>query len=359
LTVGDQKAERDGFEALARSYGVSGKLFHKLSLDSSEAGYALAHDVGAAIDDVSSSRVVACVLTTIDDALDRSDPGGIEWTADTVKHLRPLLERARRAGRVVVLTSDHGHIVERRAGRTAPARDYSSNRSRPYAVGSPPVEGEVRVRGRRVLLHDGDAVLAVDERLRYGPLKAGYHGGAAPAEVVIPVAVLALGEAPEGWRHAPPQSPAWWRGPLSEPTVQLVTPPSALPSTVAVRNARPDEVPTLFDDVEAAARPAGLVAEVLASATYREQRSRATRAAVTDAQVGALLTALLSVSGNRLDPESAAAALGVATVQLEGALSQARRLLNVEQYPVLDRDADGSTIVLDVDLLREQFGVSV
>jgi hypothetical protein len=35
----------------------------------------------------------------------------------------------------------------------------------------------------------------------------------------------------------------------------------------------------------------------------------------------------------------------------------AQRLLNVEQYPVVDRDADGVTILLDLDLLKEQFGV--
>ena len=40
-------------------------------------------------------------------------------------------------------------------------------------------------------------MLAVDENLRYGPLKAGYHGGAAPAEAVVPVAVLVPGAVPE------------------------------------------------------------------------------------------------------------------------------------------------------------------
>ena len=38
-------------------------------------------------------------------------------------------------------------------------------------------------------------MLAVDETLRYGPLKAGYHGGAAPAEAVVPVVVLVPGGA--------------------------------------------------------------------------------------------------------------------------------------------------------------------
>jgi hypothetical protein len=58
-----------------------------------------------ALDAVASTNLVACVLNTVDDALDRSDPGGTEWTADAVKHLRPLLDRAQRAGRVIVLTA--------------------------------------------------------------------------------------------------------------------------------------------------------------------------------------------------------------------------------------------------------------
>jgi hypothetical protein len=45
-------------------------------------------------------------------------------------------------------------------------------------------------------------------------------------------------------------------------------------------------------------------------------------------------------------------------VQFGGALPMVQRLLNVEQYPVLDRDPDGNTIVLDVELLREQFQVA-
>ncbi|MBX6721610.1 MAG: BREX-2 system phosphatase PglZ, partial [Dactylosporangium sp.] len=352
LTVGEQSVERAGFEMLTKSHGVNASLFYKLALDSSPGGYALAHEVRAAIDDVVGTPLVACVLNTIDDALDRSDPDGTDWTADTVKHLHPLLERARQAGRVVVLTSDHGHVVERREGRVKQAPSMSSNRSRPYAGGGPLDESEVRVRGRRVLLHDGDAVLAVDEGLRYGPLKAGYHGGASPAEVVVPVSVLAPGEAPPGWRLAPPQSPGWWRSPVSEAATPSA--PVALSPQPSPLSSRGQEPPTLFD---AETEPRRLEGAVLASAVYREQRRRASRTAVTDEQVGDLLAALLAAPDHRLDAESAAAALGVAAIQLSGALSQVQRLLNVEQYPVLSRDADGKTLVLDVDLLCEQFEV--
>ncbi len=349
--VGEQQVERTGLETLAKAHVATARLFHKLSLDSSAGGYALAHEVGAAIDDVAGTALVACVLNTIDDALDRSDPGGTNWTTDTVKHLRPLLERARRAGRMVVLTSDHGHVVERREGFLKPAAGVSSNRSRPFAGGAAPDAAEVRVRGRRVLLHDGDAVLAVDERLRYGPLKAGYHGGASPAEVVVPVSVLAPGEAPAGWRLAPPQSPTWWRGALTEQAAPVEKAPPVQRSPLGSRG---KEAPTLFD---VAPEPVSVVESVLASPIYRDQRGRASRLAITDEQVGKLLTALLAVPAHRLDPESAAAALGVAAIQLAGALSQVQRLLNVEQYAVLSRDADGATVILDAELLRTQFEV--
>lgn len=348
LATGEQPAEISGLGTLAKAHGLTARLFHKVSLDSSAAGYALAHDVAATIDDTAGTALVACVLNTIDDALDRSDPGGTAWTADTVKHLRPLLERARTAGRLVVLTSDHGHVIERRQGKSLPATSVSSNRSRPVDPTKPAGEGEIRARGRRVLLHGGDAILAVSERLRYGPLKAGYHGGAAPAEAVVPISVLAPGEAPDGWRLAPPQSPSWWRGPVNGGTAPAAAP--AASTKAGTRAPRTSQAPTLFDE-----QP-DVAAAVLASPTYRDQRKRAARAAITDDQVARLLSALLATSAYRLDPESAAAALGVATVQLTGALSQAQRLLNVEQYPVLSRDADGR-VVLDTTLLRDQFGV--
>ncbi|MGW2395400.1 BREX-2 system phosphatase PglZ [Kitasatospora sp. NPDC001664] len=350
---GGQAEERDGFAALCRAAGIHSALFHKQPLDTSEAGFELGHDVTAAINDVNGTRLVACVLNTIDDALDRSDPGGTAWNASNVKHLRPLLDAARRSGRLVVLTSDHGHVIERRDGRSLSIPGASSNRSRPGASGPAPTEGEIRVQGQRVLLHGGDATLAVDERLRYGPLKAGYHGGAAPAEVIVPVCVLTPTSEPDGWRYAPPQSPDWWRGPVA------VEDAAAKPATQPVRRDTEDSGPTLFDVPPAA--PAGrkdLAASVIASRTYRDQRSRATRVLIEDEQVGGLLRALLAAPANRLDSESAAAALGIATVQFNGALGQVQRLLNVEQYPVLSRDADGVTVVLDLVLLREQFEVT-
>ena len=196
LRAGGQDVELRGYRALTTSYGLRGaELFHKKPLDSSRLGFAVADDVAAAIADVTGQPLVTCVLNTIDDALDRSDPGGTEWGPNAVRHLVPLLDRARNAGRIVVLTADHGHVVERRQGTQRAYPEISSGRSR--AATGPAGDGEVLVAGPRVLRHDGRAVLAVDEQLRYGPLKAGYHGGGAPAEAVVPVAVLVPGAVPE------------------------------------------------------------------------------------------------------------------------------------------------------------------
>jgi hypothetical protein len=375
LRTGGQDAEKRGYDALIEAHRVPRPaLFHKKPLDSARLGYAVADDVAAAIADVTRYPLVTCILNTIDDALDRSDPGGTEWGTDAVKHLAPLLERARQAGRVVVLTADHGHIVERRQGTQRAYAAISSGRSR--AADQPAGDGEVLIAGRRVLKHEGRAVLAVDEQLRYGPLKAGYHGGGAPAEAIVPVIVLVPGAVPEGLslELAPPQEPAWWIDPAAPPSSGPAPPQAAAPAparapAAAARTRPRDAAPTLFDEAPGTGSPAGvaaaggagpsgpLAATVVKSAAYAAQKKVAGRVSVTDDQVRALLGALLDAPGNRLVPARAATALTVSPVLLRGAVLHVQRLLNVEGYPVLRVDADGTTLILDEDLLREQFGI--
>jgi hypothetical protein len=392
LRRGAQDTERDRYTVLARAHGLtSAPLFHKKPLDSTQPGYAVADDVAAAINDVSRHPLVTCVLNTVDDALDRSDPGGTSWGADTVKHLDPLLERARHAGRTVILTADHGHVIERRQGTQRPYPDMSSGRSR--GASPPPGDGEVQVSGERVLLHGGTAVLAVDENLRYGPMKAGYHGGASPAEAVVPVTVLVSGDVPadSGLRLAPPQEPSWWTDPVlstgpTTPTASSAaraaatrTPTSATrpPKSTSELAKRPGEaMDTLFDVPGPAAQPgtsspesvppdsSGLAAQaaataqaVLASPAYKENKKRAGRITVTDAKVDALLAALAGSPSHRLSPVAAASALQEPPVMLRGAITQVQQLLNIDGAAVIRIDADGATVILDGAALAEQYGV--
>lgn len=351
LTSGGQNIESAGFEALTKSTGINrAALFHKAPLDTSRPGLALQDDIATVISDP-QTELVACVLNTVDDSLDKSDPAGITWTPETIRHLRPLLSAAMAAGRSVVMTSDHGHIVERRRGELRTFVDTSSARSR--AVNGTISEDEVLVQGRRVLSEGGCAVLAVNETLRYGPVKAGYHGGASPAEVVVPIVVMVPGTSlPAGWKEAPIQEPLWWSiGGMSKAPVRKFigsgfTAPAAGNTSSLFEN---------FAENEIEERLVGSV--VTASRTYKAQKGIAGRVAVADIQVGALLDALVSAPATRLTKEAAATVLQVPPTRMSGAVAQLQKLLNVEGYGVLR--VDGAFLILDAALLAEQFGVNV
>ncbi len=130
---------------------------------------------------------------------------------------------------------------------------------------------------------------------------------------------------------------------------------------------RPQEAaPTLFDEpgtepaqiLSPAVAPVSTAASaVLRSPSYTTQKRVAGRVSVSDEQVRGLLDVLLAGPSRRLAPAAAATALQVSPVTLRGAILHVQRLLNVEGYPVLRVDADGATLILDEDLLREQFGI--
>jgi hypothetical protein len=134
-----------------------------------------------------------------------------------------------------------------------------------------------------------------------------------------------------------------------------------------LRKPQKDATPSLFDEpaagkpsaaAEGIAAPSDPVsAAVLRSPAYVAQKKIAGRVSVADDQIDRLLSALLAAPGHRLVPAQAATALAVPTATLRGAVLHTQRLLNVEGYPVLRIDADGSTVILDEALLREQFGI--
>lgn len=361
LLSGGQSQERTEFAQIAARGGVAGSaLFHLGSLESRAAGFVLADDVRGGLRDTDDRPLVACVLNTIDNALDRSDPGGTDWTDDTVKHLRPLLAAARDAGRAVLLVGDHGHVVERR--RRTEKLDGTETSARSRQVDNPARDGEVQVKGPRVL-PDGEAVLTVDEDIRYTSRKAGYHGGASLAEVAVPLVVLVPTPAdasdegfravcPTGWEAAPSQEPLWWNTALDAAS-RAPAPPAPAKSTDE------ETPPTLFDTVDDAAAErstaGGIGAAVIATRTYAEQKALAPRARLRDDNVAALVDALVMAPANRLPLPAVSSLLGVAPSRINGAITVLTTVLNVEGYAVVIRDGD--LLVLDPSLLEDQFGV--
>ena len=230
LTQGGQAAERTGFAVHARLVAASRaghppRLFHKADIG---AGPELGTEVGEAVADA-RQRIVGVVHNAVDAQLSGSDQLDLTWTAEGLRQVAALLYAARDAGRIVVVTGDHGHILDE---GTVQLDGGSGDRWR-SGVG-PPRDNEVALSGGRVLSPGGGtSVLAAwSERVRFAARRGGYHGGASPQEVLIPVAVLAAGNAPPGWSEAPPAEPAWWRSANEDvalPSVGAVLPPPPPP----------------------------------------------------------------------------------------------------------------------------------
>ena len=102
-------AEHAGLLRHCRS-GTPPVLFHKDALqETSEAS--LAEGVIREIESP-RRRVVGVVINAVDDHLLKGDQLDIRWSGDEIKVLPKLLYEARAAGRIVVLATDHGHVLD-------------------------------------------------------------------------------------------------------------------------------------------------------------------------------------------------------------------------------------------------------
>ncbi|MEX6465488.1 BREX-2 system phosphatase PglZ [Dietzia cinnamea] len=385
LALGGQQEERSGFAA--RFPG--GTLFHKADLDAG-----LTDTVRSAIYDTTHVPVVGVVLNTVDDALDRSDPIATTWTTSRVTHLDKLLDYARAVGRDVVLLSDHGHVVERSLVGKVTADGAVSARWRP-AAGGPAGENERYVSGNRVLAPGADgtprheAILAVDEDLRYTGKKAGYHGGASPAEVCAPVAVLVQSldglDEHSTFPAGPPVLdpwPGWWpiataaseasadAAPTSATGIgsaggQPTAGRPATPKSGARRKAaRATEQVSLFDSFDGDeptatparathAKPADKFAD-LGRTQYFKERVKAQQLKPSPAELADVLRAIAANNG-RMPIAVLGTTLGLNALQISGTVARIQKVVNVDGMPVLERE--DNDVVLAPQILFEQFGL--
>jgi len=365
LTLGAAAQEKSGFAShaalLANSRaGMPPRLFHKGDLADATN---LASEVRAAMADP-HQRVIGVVYNAVDDHLSGPDQLHQRWTLEDLRLLLPLLREAREARRVVVITADHGHLLE--DGTTQVSGGGDSDRWRPGTDGRAP--HEVAVSGGRVVTSDGsnNVVCLWGESTRYGGRKNGYHGGLSPQEVTVPLSVMVpLGMNLPGWTPAPPAQPEWWELPPIpkskevKPAHGQISVPPARP-TGRKPTAQPDQ-PQLFDPTELprTSAPTALdwISALLSGTIYASQRQLAARVALPDEKMRALLTAL-SERGGKLSRAALAQRLSLPEVRLGGMLSAVRRMLNVDQAPVLVIDEAAGTVELNIALLRQQFRVA-
>jgi hypothetical protein len=349
LTSGTQATEKRGFEDHA-GLRATGKasfppiLFHKDEIGAS--GGELSESARLEIRNP-NRKIVGAVVNVVDDSLEGPEQLAIRWSLDQVPVLRALLSEARDAGRVVILLSDHGHVLDH--GSTLNRRQDASDRWRAAGVDQTLSAEERLVAGRRVVAEGQRFISPVTESVRYtANRRQGYHGGLTPQECLAPISVIAPSLAEiEGWQVQTAVPPDWWFE-STEAMPAAVT--SRAPSRKGKVTARPSM--PLFEET---GRVADWVTAVLASDVFGQQLELF-GGRLKREQAEQALRVLAERKGVQMKP-AFAQRLGVTPIRVDGFLASLQRILNVDGYPVLTVDSS-QTVRLNLMLLKEQFALN-
>ncbi|KOV50357.1 bacteriophage resistance protein [Streptomyces sp. AS58] len=376
LMKGTQADEKRLFPTLKLWGGAPAAVFHKDDLRTETVGDTFGPALTEALAD--GRTHVAVVLNAIDDRLAKEQKlGDGAWRVDDVPGLRDLLRAAVEQGMAVLLTSDHGHVVDRHGTKVDAVTEPASARHR--LPGGTIGEREIALTGPRVVWPEPGASIVVlwDADSRYTALKAGYHGGASLAEFTIPVlAFLPFGaEPPKGWRELGDQRPPWWAPEEAGKPVPDERPAQsagAFPKRGATKPRKkqpdPESLPDALFDVALTAggddalltptvvsRTEVLVTALLDSQTYQVQLEGLARKPQQE-QVRKALAALLDAGGT-LPVTALAQRAGMPTARGDGFAAVLRQLLNYDGVQVLETLPDGRTLRLHEALMREQFAL--
>jgi hypothetical protein len=359
LRQGASTDEQAGFEAHAglRKHCKSGFppiAFHKSALRGEEDAV-LAGEIREEIASL-DRLVVGVVINAIDDHLLKGEQLDTRWSRDTIPVLPALLHEAKLSRRLVIITSDHGHVLDSSSVfRTGDGGERWRN-----AVNAPG-EGELRLSGPRVMIAGSKVVIVPwSESIRYGINKNGYHGGVSPQEMVTPIAVLCPSEVfPDGWVDVPVDVPLWWDEPAVAPEVA-----ARLPGRTKPR--KPEQTGLLFDMEEESVKPSvpvaklpidsGLIATLFRSAIFEQQKKLAGRSVPSDEVLRSVLSAL-DQRGGRMTSAAIARTVNYPPIRLRGLLAVMQRVLNIDGFAVLTRDEASDTVDLNRELLKRQFGL--
>ncbi|NYF54060.1 BREX-2 system phosphatase PglZ [Tunturiibacter gelidoferens] len=341
LICGAQNIEKRGFQEFADFRYGKPVLFHKDEVGSS--GADLSESLRLAVSK-NDSKIVGVVLNVIDDSLSGPEQLSIRWNLRSIAVLQTLLNEAKSAGRVVILASDHGHVLD--YGSKLTRKADAADRWRPSS-GIADISGdELEVNGQRVLAEGGQITAPTSERTRYtANRRHGYHGGLTAQECIVPVAVLAPRVMEiEGWGRDNSIGPDWWQDEESDLVSERMQPRSIAKNGTALKPTMP-----LFERSGAAR---DWVDALLASNVFIEQMETFA-GRMKKEQVEEYLRVL--AERNLVLLKSAfAQKLEISSLRVDGMIASLQRILNVEGYPVLSVDSS-QTIRLNLQLLKEQF----
>jgi hypothetical protein len=300
----------------------------------------------------------------VDDNLLKGQQIDVRWSRDEIKVLPALLHEARMARRLVVLVADHGHVLD---CQTQARPGEGGERWR--AASGEPAADELLVEGPRVAVEGRRLIAPWSERVRYGAMKNGYHGGLTPQEMVVPIVVLSgIDKFPAGWREQPVDTPVWWDDTVEKAPAVEQPPPVLKPSKpdpgmlfdfrgsdeVPEEPRKPDEPKKTEEEKKAGEPCPAWVPRLLASVVFEQQKQLGGRGLPGDDIFSKLLT-MLDRRGGKMTAVALARALEFPALRLPGLLAKAQRVLNIDGYAVLSRDDASDTVELNRELLLKQF----
>ncbi len=327
LARGTQGSEEIAFAARPSVKQHPPVLFHKNDLA------AMADPESPVLREIANTKrvIVGIVINAIDDSLSGPVQIAPDWNLEYLAVLRPLLAEAAAAGRIVLLTSDHGHVLD--YGTDFRRHDGSDR----YHSGKPESAGEFHLEGGRVVGTSGITALGVEGVRFSSKPRNGYHGGITPQECLVPVVVLADREdAIAGWHEVAEARPDWWSA-------------SELAPVQAPKSKRKTKQASLFVE------ESDWIATLLASDVFRQQmESPGNR--IKAEQIATALRALDSGEGRLLRPVFATR-MNLALVRVGTTVAAMQRVLNYDGYGVLTIDEASDMVILDRALLERQFSL--
>jgi len=299
-------------------------------------------------------KVVGIVVNAIDDDLDSGSQDNRVWNLDDINPLHEILSECREAGRWIIFTSDHGHVLDYGSELLKSENEGRGDRFR--VPDGRLVEGEIEVNGARVKNGYGadKVILALDPDRRYGKDKRGYHGGANPQEVIIPLAFLApaeIEELPDSWQPVTLNRPEWWQLKASKKHAE---PASAIPTKTKNHDSRELD---LFEPAPPVESSQTLGSVLIASEIFTEQMKQVAARRLDPSQVSTLVS-LLNEKGGQMSRGELAKGLKLLPLRIDGLVRTASKVLNIDGYEALSLDLSTETVSLDEAILRAQFELS-
>ncbi len=327
-------------------------------------GGGLSDDAATAVR--SQQRIVGVVVNAIDDQLSGSAQMRVTLSSESIRPFKGLIDAAESAGRLVLLSSDHGNISSQRfvgvavrpTSRELEGIDNRGARYRLLASGEAPAADEVELPSGALKAPNGitRVAAAVSETVRYSSvLHAGEHGGATLAEAIAPFVLLApRGLLPElknlHVEETPVSPPRFWERddlrPAPIPPPEAAAPPMAAPTELHDKKPKQASFPFQGEAPE-------LASGLFKSKLFREQTRHLGESELVE--VRRAIEVLLR-QGGQMTWEKLATELDLGkAVRVPGFVDRLERVLNYGGDMVIEADRRTQRVTIDRPLLKSIF----